>query len=116
MPRTLSPDAVPTAAVSGTRWLLGTGQWGQRLAGDSSREQEETAALTRDVDLELAALSEGAVDDPQLAGGQLHPEPHEQLDVGFLLEQRAANHVVVVQHLCPPARGQRQRWGKAGCS
>lgn len=71
--------------------------------------------LTRDVDLEFAALSKGAVDDAQLAGRQVHPESHEQLDVGLLLEQGAADHAVVIQHLCPPARGECQCQGTAVC-
>ena len=71
--------------------------------------------LTRDVDLEFAALSKGAVDDAQLASRQVHPESHEQLDVGLLLEQGAADHAVVIQHLCPPARGECQCQGRAVC-
>lgn len=56
--------------------------------------------LTWDVDLELPALAEGAVDDPQLPGGQVHLEPREELDVGLLFEEGAADHVVVVHYLC----------------
>ena len=72
-----------------------------------SREQKEMTTLTRDVDLELATLAEGAGNDPQLPSGQVHLEPHEELDVGLLFEQGAADHTVVVHHLCPHPAPER---------
>lgn len=68
-PGCLDPDAVPTAPSPGPAGSLGTGQWGQRpwgpagqaWQGDSSASGRKPP-LTRDVDLEFAALSKGAVD------------------------------------------------------
>lgn len=75
----------------------------------SAHKQEEIIILTRDVNLELATLAEGAVNDPQLPSGQVHLEPHEELDVGLLFEQGAADHVVVVYHLFPHTQPHRKK-------
>lgn len=69
---------------------------------------EEVAALTWDVDLELAALAEGTVDDAQFSSGQVHLEPHEELDVGLLFKQGAADHTVVIHRLSPHTQPQTE--------
>lgn len=73
-----------------------------------SHKGEEMTTLTRNVDLELAALTKGTVDDPQLPSGQVHLEPHEELDVGLLFEQGTADHTVVVHHLYPHPAPKRE--------
>lgn len=65
----------------------------------------DAAALTRDVDLELAALAEGTVDDALLSCGQLYLKPHKELDVSLLFEQGTSNHAVVIHYLSPHRRG-----------
>lgn len=56
------------------------------LKDKKKKEQEEITILTRDVDLELATLAEGTVNEPQFPSGQMHLEPHKELDIGLLFE------------------------------
>lgn len=114
MSKTVStmPDLAPSRPSQGSCWLLSQKL---RLASNavltvcrpatSPTLCTDAIALTRNVDLELATLAEGTVDNALLPRGQLHLKPHKELDVGLLFEQGASNHTVVIHYLSPHRRG-----------
>lgn len=77
--------------------------WPERLHptlwGSATGVQTSRRIPTWDANLKLAALAEPALDDAAFARGQRDLQPHEQLEVGLLLEQVAPDHGVIVGHL-----------------
>ena len=61
-----------------------------------SRVELCCVSLTWYSHFELATLTEASFDDAHLAGGQVNLEADKHLDVGLLLEERAADHRLLV--------------------